>query len=60
MAAGAGLSTPALWLSNSRTVMVSSASLSVRRYTLAGVSKPRRPSATSRSTAVAVTNAATP
>src|SRR3984957_389242 len=56
----AGLSTPAAWLSSSLTVTASSARRTVRRWSLARASRPRRPSATSRSTAVAVTSAVTP
>ena len=57
---GSGLSTPAVWLSSSRTVMVSSARRTARRWSLAGLSRPIVPSATSRSTAVAVTSMVRP
>src|ERR1700677_3107187 len=49
------LSIPLLWLSSSRTVMVSSARRTLRSRSLAGRSSATRPAATSRSTAGAVT-----
>src|SRR5689334_12508255 len=55
-----GLPTPPLWLSSSPTVTASSSRRTARRWRWAGSSRPSRPSAASRSTAVPVTSPVRP
>ena len=52
-----GLSTPAVWVSTSRTVTVASSRRTVAIWSLTGASRATRPSATRHSTAVAVSRA---